>query len=191
MIATIAGLIGTYLANNKDATTSQSRFVYSIVVAALSIFLSIIWLMPFGSSIVHYPTDLIMFLLWIIVYGLMVSFIAPLNCGSIWAWGDITQQGNCQKWKAATAFSFLSAVFWFVSALVVCYLALWVLKDIPLTRLGSVPGTCTQVKNGASDLLVHGVGVGLLLISLQTSFKTFLDSTASLIFVSALPEDNF
>ena len=156
MIATIAGLIGTYLANSKDAITSQPRFVYSIVVAALSIFLSIIWLIPFGSSIVHYPTDLIMFLLWIIVYGLMVSFIAPLNCGSIWAWGDITQQGTCQKWKAAIVFSFLSAVFWFVSALVVCYLALSFWKESGLTRLGSVLATCTQVENRVSDLLLDG-----------------------------------
>ena len=73
----------------------------------------------------------------------------------------------------------------------VCYLASSFLKDIPLTRLGSVLGTCTQVENRASDLLIHGVDLGLILISLQSSFKTLLGATTSLISVSALHKDNF
>jgi hypothetical protein len=42
-----------------------------------------------------------------------------MHCGSIWNWSNLTQKSLCQKWKADVAFTFLSAIFWFVSALVV------------------------------------------------------------------------
>lgn len=66
-------------------------------------------------------TDFVLFVLWIVAFGLLVNFIGPLHCGSIWAWGNITQKGTCERWKAAVAFCFLSAIFWLVSALVVCF----------------------------------------------------------------------
>lgn len=80
--------------------------------------LALIWLIPFKSGFVHHTADLVLFVLWIIAFGLLVNFIGPLHCGSIWAWGNITEKGTCQKWKAAVAFSFLSAIFWLFSALV-------------------------------------------------------------------------
>ena len=54
--------------------------------------------------------------------SLALQFIGPMHCGSIWHWGDITQKGTCQRWKADVAFSFLSFIFWLASALVVSLL---------------------------------------------------------------------
>lgn len=47
----------------------------------------------------------------------MVDAIQQLPCGSIWSW-HFRGDSLCQRWKAAEAFSFLSAIVWLVSALV-------------------------------------------------------------------------
>lgn len=121
----VAGLTGQYLHEVKGASDwSKSRFIYTEVIAALSILLSLLWLLPFSGSFIHWPVDLFLFVCWIVAFGLLVNFIGPLNCGSVFHWGDLTQGGICQKWKADVAFAFLSAIFWLVSAL----LALWVVR---------------------------------------------------------------
>lgn len=143
--ATVAGLIGQYLHQVDEANGHPGkRFVYTEVIAGLSILLALIWLLPFTAGFIHYPVDFVMFILWIVAFGLLVNvsaqqelyapsnstpetnlfcvqFIGPLHCGSIWAWGDITDKGTCQKWKASVAFSFLSAVFWLASAILGIY----------------------------------------------------------------------
>lgn len=80
---------------------------------------ALIWLIPFSATMIHYIIDLILFILWMVAFGLLVNFIGPLRCGSIWRWGDITEKGTCERWKAAVAFTFLSAMFWLASALIV------------------------------------------------------------------------
>jgi hypothetical protein len=117
--AVVAGIVGEYLhAYDKADQWPQSRFIYTEVVAGISILLALFWLIPFTDSVINWPADLIMFVLWIVAFGLLVNWIEPLNCGSIWAWGGITQPGTCPKWNAAIAFSFLSAIFWIASAIV-------------------------------------------------------------------------
>lgn len=119
ILAVVAGLIGHYLrAFDKANSWPEKRFIYAEVVAGISMLLALVWLIPFKSGFVHHTADLVLFVLWIIAFGLLVNFIGPLHCGSIWAWGNITEKGTCQKWKAAVAFSFLSAIFWLISALV-------------------------------------------------------------------------
>jgi hypothetical protein len=117
--AVVAGIVGEYLhAYDKANAWPQSRFIYTEVVAGISMLLALFWLIPFTDSVINWPGDLIMFILWIVAFGLLVNWIEPLNCGSIWAWGGITQAGTCPKWNAAIAFSFLSAIFWIASAIV-------------------------------------------------------------------------
>ena len=152
--ATIAGLIGTYISNNKnDTTTPQTQFYYTVAVAAISMFLALLWLIPFAWSLVHYPTDTLILILWVIVYILMVNFIKPLDCGSIWDWSDITKGGTCQKWKAAIAFTFLSAVFWLITTIIVCAYD----EDLAIQRLtnvGSILRACPQIESGVRQLFV-------------------------------------
>ncbi len=65
------------------------------------------------------PVDIIISLAWFAAFGVLVDTIRQLPCGSIWSWhfrGDQT----CGRWKAAEAFSFLSAILWLVSGIVVC-----------------------------------------------------------------------
>jgi hypothetical protein len=57
---------------------------------------------------------------WFAAFGILVDAIHNMNCGSIWAWHFTTRTVNaCGRWKAAEAFSFLSAIVWLTSALVV------------------------------------------------------------------------
>ncbi|KAI9804484.1 MAG: hypothetical protein M1825_001383 [Sarcosagium campestre] len=117
--AVVAGLTGKYLHSLKNARLgSQKRFIYTEVVAALSMLLALIWLIPITGGFIHYPIDFILFVAWIVAFGLLVDFIGPLNCGSVFSWGDNFGAGTCQQWKADVAFAFLSAIFWLVSALV-------------------------------------------------------------------------
>ncbi len=117
----MAGLIGSYLHAYHNSTRGwpQGRFFYTEIIAAISIFMALFWLIPTASSFLHYIADFVLFVLWMVAFGLLVNFIGPLHCGSVFAWGDITQKGTCQRWKAAVAFSFLSSLFWLASCLLV------------------------------------------------------------------------
>lgn len=63
--------------------------------------------------------DVLISFAWFAAFGILVDAIHHLPCGSIWSWrfgGDAV----CGRWKAAEAFSFLSAIVWLMSAIVVC-----------------------------------------------------------------------
>ncbi|KAJ5197111.1 hypothetical protein N7449_007590 [Penicillium cf. viridicatum] len=120
--AVVAGVIGHYLAevNHSGADVDwwpQSRWIYTEVIAGLSILLGLIWLIPFSSGFFSWPMDILISFAWFAAFGVLVDTIRRLPCGSIWSWhfrGDQT----CGRWKAAEAFSFLSAIIWLTSAIV-------------------------------------------------------------------------
>lgn len=65
--------------------------------------------------------DILLSFAWFAAFGILVNAIQRLDCGNIWYWGDfaITNDDFCGRWKAAEAFSFLSAIVWLASAFVV------------------------------------------------------------------------
>ncbi|KAF8457460.1 integral membrane protein [Terfezia claveryi] len=126
--AIVTGIVGNYISNaNQAGINPAGRFVYTIVIAAFSLLAALILIVPFTASLTIFPLDFLFFILWIISFGLVVDFIAPMNCEWGWSWyghyylsDDPIDQ--CHRWKACLAFIFLSAIFWLMSAL----LALWV-----------------------------------------------------------------
>ncbi|KAG0645172.1 hypothetical protein D0Z07_9289 [Hyphodiscus hymeniophilus] len=121
--ATVAGLTGQWLHQHKSTSAwSEKRFIYTEVVAALGILFSLIFLFPFANSFLHWPADLILFILYIVAFGLLVNYVGPMNCGSVWNWHGITGKSECAKSKADVAFAFLAAIFFLASALI----GLWV-----------------------------------------------------------------
>jgi len=117
--AVVAGLSGEYLhVVHSSPDWSKKRFIYTEVIAALSILLALFWLIPFSGGFIHWPVDVLLSVGWFVAFGLLVKFIGPLQCGSIWSWSNLTEKSQCEKWKADVAFTFLSAIFWLVSALV-------------------------------------------------------------------------
>lgn len=115
----VAGLIGSYLHDfDKKNAWPKKRFVYTEVIAGVSILLSLLWLLPFASSIFGWPMDLILAAAWFAAFALLVDSLHGQDCGRTFNWSGITNSGLCNRWKAAEAFSFLSAIFWLVSAII-------------------------------------------------------------------------
>lgn len=63
---------------------------------------------------------------WFAAFGILVDAIKQIPRCGVWNWhfGNFGNWGGghslCTRWKVAEAFSFLSAIIWLVSALVVC-----------------------------------------------------------------------
>ncbi|POS70262.1 integral membrane protein [Diaporthe helianthi] len=97
------------------------RFIYTEVVAGLSILLALLWLLPFSGSLIHWPVDLVISFCWFAAFGLLVDWLGG-RCGDTFDWSGLGFRGNnCGSWKAGEAFAFLSAVCWLVSALLGIY----------------------------------------------------------------------
>lgn len=79
--AIVAGLTGKYLhATEGTSSWEQGRFIYTEVVAGLSILLALIWLFPFSSSFIHWPADFLMSVMWFVSFGLLVDWLNG-SCG--------------------------------------------------------------------------------------------------------------
>ncbi|KAL9618547.1 MAG: hypothetical protein Q9160_006731 [Pyrenula sp. 1 TL-2023] len=135
----VAGIIGSYL-HRWDSTNSawpKARFIYTEVIGGLSILLSLLWLLPFAGGFVHWPVDLVLSAAWFAVFGLLVNYVGPNACGGVFHWGGIVHGGECNRWKASEAFSFLSAIFWLASTLV----GIWFMRRVSGDRKVVTDGT--------------------------------------------------
>jgi hypothetical protein len=125
--AIVAGITGSYLNDVKmddENRWVQARFVYAMVVAALSILFAAIWLLPLIHRILHWAIDIFLSILWFVSFGLVVNFVGD-DCGNIFNWQGISLRGkpSCSTLKADIAFSFLSAICWLASGAIGYYLA--------------------------------------------------------------------
>ncbi|CAI4215258.1 unnamed protein product [Parascedosporium putredinis] len=116
--AVVAGITGWVLHKSNDYTPGLGRFIYTEVIAALSIITAFIFLIPFSSSFIHYPWDFFLSVCWFVSFGLLVHFIGD-SCGYIFNWNNVAPEGDmCGKFKANIAFSFILAICFLVSAFV-------------------------------------------------------------------------
>lgn len=77
----VAGVTGQHLHQYRHASDwSQGRWIYTEVIAALSMFFSLIWLVPFSWSFVHWPVDIILSLCWWAAFGLLVNVSLYVSC---------------------------------------------------------------------------------------------------------------
>ncbi|KAG9792317.1 hypothetical protein KCU88_g730, partial [Aureobasidium melanogenum] len=121
--AVVAGIVGSYLHGYRHGSgLPLARFIYIEIVAGISILLALLWLLPFSAGFNHWPVDLLLSFAWFAAFALLVNYVDRTSCGGhTFNWGGITRGGVCNRWKANEAFSFLSAIFWMLSAL----LGLW------------------------------------------------------------------
>lgn len=99
--AIVAGVTGEYLHRSHASSWDLGRFIYTEVVAALSILFALLWLIPFSGTFIHWPMDIFMSILWWVSFGLLVDVSisllplglsqlknAPANCGLLvdWYW---------------------------------------------------------------------------------------------------------
>ncbi|MCJ1474027.1 hypothetical protein MMC13_002685 [Lambiella insularis] len=114
---TVAGIVGKYMHDGVtgDLNAPIFQFIAIATLAFLSAFTSALGLVPIVTRTIYCVIETVMFIEWIVIFGLLFHFVGTLNCGSLWAWGDLTAPGQCSQWKAAVAFGLLSAAFWFLS----------------------------------------------------------------------------
>ena len=144
--ATIIGLVVT--------ATMDANFIYTIIVAGSSIALALFWLFPRQKMTTHFLTDVLLFIMWTVAFGVFTDYIKPMGCGSIWAWGDIVKGGTCSRWKAAVAFSFLSTCFWLLTALTVTLTSTG--SRVKLLTISRGHCICTVINmTGNSSSLIH------------------------------------
>ncbi|KAF2729147.1 integral membrane protein [Polyplosphaeria fusca] len=121
--AVVLGIISWFLHQyDKYGVGPLGREIYTIIIAGLSVLFAVVWLIPTTASMLHYPADLFLSAAWFAAFGALVNWIERLSCGGIFHWGGILARGSyCGKWKAAEAFSFIGACFWFASFLLGVY----------------------------------------------------------------------
>ncbi|KIW99855.1 uncharacterized protein Z518_10783 [Rhinocladiella mackenziei CBS 650.93] len=116
----VAGIVGSYLHDYQTGSGwPLARFIYVEVIAGVSLLFGLLWLLPFASSFFHWPVDLLLSFAWFASFGVLVDYIDGTDCDEdTFDWSGITEGGFCGRWKAAEAFSFLSAIVWILSAMV-------------------------------------------------------------------------
>ncbi|QKX63554.1 uncharacterized protein TRUGW13939_10725 [Talaromyces rugulosus] len=121
--AVVAGIIGHYLhlQANGDGDPWKGREIYTEVIAALSLLLGLLWLIPTAHTFFIWPLDVVISLCWFAAFGLLVDAVDDSSCGSVFDWGGLFHDNFCSRWKAAEAFSFLSAIIWLVSGVLGIY----------------------------------------------------------------------
>lgn len=120
----MTGLVAYFLWQHHHYNTGPlAREIYVEVIAALSVLLSLVWMIPTLHNMLHYPMDLVMTAAWFAAFGLLVDYLDG-RCGGAFHWAGLDHGGYCGRWKAAEAFSFIAACFWLASFLVVCSLVI-------------------------------------------------------------------
>jgi hypothetical protein len=96
------------------------REVYTEIISAISLLLSLVWMLPFTGNMMHYPADFILSAGWFAAFAVLLKWLRKIDCGSAFGWNGIQHLHNdCTRWRASEAFAFLSAIFWLASFVLV------------------------------------------------------------------------
>ena len=115
MVGIVGHFIDDYHHNGHHGPIG--REIYTEIVATVTTFFSLIWLLPFTFNFLHYPFDGLYSLAWFAAFGALVDWSDHAGCGGAFQWGGLANGSYCGKWKAAEAFSFISACLWLASML--------------------------------------------------------------------------
>ncbi|KAM0169696.1 hypothetical protein ACHAPF_009711 [Botrytis cinerea] len=70
----VVGLTSSHLHSARtEPSWSKKRFIYTDVVAALGLFVSLFFMLPFTWNFIHWPIDFLMFVMYMIAFGLLVD----------------------------------------------------------------------------------------------------------------------
>jgi len=142
--AVVVGILGYFLSLIGAANAySDSRLIYAIVVASFSIFVSLVFILPFLYAFLVFPVDFIFSVLWFVAFCLLESITGIDTCGSVWYynywgyyWGGFWRQpvvtvgpniinwSGCASWRAVLAMSFIASFFYLMNAFLGCYVVL-------------------------------------------------------------------
>ncbi|KAE9961051.1 hypothetical protein BLS_005704 [Venturia inaequalis] len=114
----VTGTSGWFIhVRHVHAVGAKGRLIFTICIALYSLILSMIWLIPFTATFLHYPLDLSASLLYFVAFAILQEWIYHFGCGRIFEWNGEYHRGQCLTYRTMTAFAFIAAVFWLVSAI--------------------------------------------------------------------------
>ncbi|KAK3995215.1 hypothetical protein QBC44DRAFT_366741 [Cladorrhinum sp. PSN332] len=133
----IIGLLGWFLGRLDEANAhTDSRIIYTMVIACIALALSIILMPPFTYSFMAFPIDFIFFVLFLVAFCLLEALTGINTCSSFWYWSywgfywggfwrtptvvvtgpsDIGWSG-CSSWKTTLAFTFILSMTFLMSS---------------------------------------------------------------------------
>jgi Membrane-associating domain len=97
------------------------RFIFTEVIAGISILLSLLYLLAFRGLFHTWPMDLVLAATWFSAFGLLAHLHHGQRCSMAYRRNSMPYDGYCNRWKVAEAFSFLSGLVWLLSAMVAIY----------------------------------------------------------------------
>ncbi|KAN0076458.1 hypothetical protein V8E54_006600 [Elaphomyces granulatus] len=140
--AIVVGIISRYEYFIHTANAPNSgRLVYSLVIGCISIIVSIFLMIPFHATFYLFPIDLVLFICWMVAFGLMANLTASGGCSSFWFWhswsyywggwwytvpitdanSGLIGTASCGEWRSNLAFSFISSIIWLFSGILGLY----------------------------------------------------------------------
>ncbi|TID18951.1 integral membrane protein [Venturia nashicola] len=103
------------------AVGAKGRLIFTICIALYSLILSMIWLIPFTATFLHYPLDAFASIFYFVAFAILQEWIYHYGCGRIFEWNGEYHMGQCMTYRTMTAFSFIAGVFWLISAILVSF----------------------------------------------------------------------
>lgn len=104
---------------HDHAQGAKGRLIFVVISSLWSLFLSMVWLIPFTASLLQYPLDIITSFLYFTAFAILQQWIYRFGCARIFDWNGEYHTGQCQTYRTMTALSFIAGVFWLVSAILV------------------------------------------------------------------------
>ncbi|KAM0708840.1 hypothetical protein Q7P35_005493 [Cladosporium inversicolor] len=130
--AIILGIVGWVLHRiNIGNGPNNSRLIYVEVLAAMSLVVSIVLLIPFKFVFKAWPLDIILFIMWVVAFGLLADLTGTSTCSGRWYvnywgwyWSGTASSRACSNWRAVLAFSCINWILFMVSAMLGAYVHL-------------------------------------------------------------------
>jgi hypothetical protein len=125
---------------NQGNGSVDSRLVFAISMASISILFSIILVPPVKYSFYCFPLDFALFICWITCFALLQDLSGTHTCSSYWYdhywsfyWGSawklpagtvvVTDLG-CSQWRVVLAFSFIISFCWLTNGFLSLYVCI-------------------------------------------------------------------
>ncbi|KAI6248291.1 hypothetical protein HI914_03366 [Erysiphe necator] len=112
----VLALTASWLRNHGGINGSRPRLIYTIVIAAISILFSLIFVFPVWGTFVHWPLDLLLFVANMVAFGLLLNYVRH-SCGSFWVPTGVNYRAGCGRYKSDISFLFLASIFFLASAI--------------------------------------------------------------------------
>lgn len=136
--AIIAGVVGhfIYLVNQGDGHIN-SKLLFTIALAGISLFFSILFIFPFRWTFWAFPLDFAIFVMWMVSFGLLEDLGGGHACNAYWQWNywgyywggywtypntvneAVVNSAGCNQWRTTMAFIFLGGITWLLSSALV------------------------------------------------------------------------